>query len=221
MGRESDRIPQQVDCLETERMPATLMSLTGYHCEVWQAHGQLLRDGKRVGLDLIIKCHKEPCTLPEVRLLAADYRRLRDSLGEIVPRATFVATRIDGRPNVIVLAEVVRPWFNIANPANEGEAVPLMRRLHVARAQLGIFVEAARAWHESDDMRVVDLWGIDNLVLDRDQRVRYVDSFRVFFFADMLHVLAHPDEDLRERIELSLRRLDYLEHLLAEARPRE
>lgn len=202
-------------------MPAVLMSLTGYHCEVWQTRGLLRRGGKRVGLDLIIKCHKEPCTLPEVRLLAADYRRLREALGEIVPRATFVATRIDGRPNVVVLAEVVRPWFNIANPANEDEAVPLLRRLHVARTQLGLFVDAARAWHDSPDMRVIDLWGIDNLVLDRDQRIRYIDSFRVFFFADMLHVLAHPDEDLKERIDLSLRRLEYLEHLHAEAQPRE
>ena len=58
-------------------------------------------------------------------------------------------------------------------------------------------------------------------MLDRDQRIRYIDSFRVFFFADMLHVLAHPDEDLKERIDLSLRRLEYLEHLLAEAQPRE
>jgi hypothetical protein len=220
MGRESDRIPQRVDCLETARMPATLMSVTGYHCEVWQAHGQLMRDGKRVALDVIIKCHKEPCTLPEVRLLASDYRRLRQALGEIVPRATFVATRIDDRPNVVVLAEVVRPWFNIANPANEDEAVPLLRRLPVARAQLGVFVDAARGWYEGPDMRVIDLWGIDNLVLDRDRRVRYIDSFRVFFFADMLHVLAHPDEDLKARIDLSLRRLEYLEHLLAEARTR-
>jgi hypothetical protein len=221
MSRDTDRIPQDVACLETERMPAVLMSLTGYHCEVWQTRGLLRRGGKRVGLDLIIKCHKEPCTLPEVRLLAADYRRLREALGEIVPRATFIATHIDGRPNVVVLAAVVRPWFNIANPANEDEAVPLLRRLHVARAQLGIFVDAARAWYESPDMRVIDLWGIDNLVLDRDQRIRYIDSFRVFFFADMLHVLAHPDEDLKERIDLSLRRLEYLEHLLVEARPRE
>ena len=217
MGREADRIPQRIACLETQRMPATLMSTTGYHCEVWQANGQLLRDGERVMLDLIIKCHKEPCTLAEVRLLAADYRRLREGLGDIVPRATFIATHIDDLPNVVVLAEVVRPWFNIANPANEAEAVPLLRRLTVARRQLATFVAAARGWYDGPDMRVIDLWGIDNLVLDRDQRVRYVDSFRVFFFADMLHLLAHPDEDLRERIELSLRRLEYLEHLLVEA----
>ena len=218
MGRESDRIPQRVACLETERIPATLMSVTGYHCEVWQAHGRLVREGRRVALDLIIKCHKEPCTLPEIRLLAADYRRLRERLGEIVPRATFVATRIDGARNVVVFAEVVRPWFNIANPANEDEAVPLLRRLNVARRQLVTFVEAARAWYETPEMRVIDLWGFDNLVLDRDQRVRYIDSFRVFFFADMLHVIAEPDEDLEARIALSLKRLEYLEHLVRETR---
>jgi hypothetical protein len=220
MGRDTDRIPQQIDCLETGRMPAVLMSLTGYHCEVWQTRGHLLRDGRRIGLDVIIKCHKEACHLSEVRLLASDYRRLRARLGDIVPQAVFVATRIDGEPSVIVLAEVVRPWFNIANPANEAEAVPLLRRLTIARRQLGTFIAAARDWYESPDMRVIDLWGIDNLVLDRDQRVRYIDSFRVFFFADMLHLLGHPDEDLQERIELSLKRLDYLEHLLEEATPR-
>ncbi|RLA37073.1 MAG: hypothetical protein DRR03_03015 [Gammaproteobacteria bacterium] len=221
MSRDTDRIPQEIACLETQRMPAVLMSLTGYHCEVWQTRGRLVRDGQQIGLDLIIKCHKDPCTLAEVQLLNADYRRLRERLGEIVPRATFVATRIDGALNVVVLAEVVRPWFNIANPNNEADAVPLLRRLTVARRQLATFVDAARAWHEAPEMRVIDLWGIDNLVLDRDQRVRYIDSFRVFFYADMLHLIADPGEDLEERIELSLRRLEYLEHLLQEAAPRD
>jgi hypothetical protein len=219
MSRDTDRIPQDIACLETQRMPAVLMSLTGYHCEVWQTRGRLMRKGQQVGLDVIIKCHKDPCTLEEVRLLNADYRRLRDGLGEIVPRATFVATHIDGKPNVVVLAEVVRPWFNIANPNNEADAVPLLRRLTVARRQLATFVNAARTWYEGPEMRVIDLWGLDNLVLDRDQRVRYIDSFRVFFFADMLHLIEHPDEDLKEQIELSLRRLEYLEHLLQEATP--
>lgn len=220
MSRDTDRIPQDIACLETERMPAVLMSLTGYHCEVWQTRGRLVRDGQQVGLDVIIKCHKTPCALAEVRMLHADYRRLRTSLGNIVPRATFVATLVDGQPNVVVLAEVVQPWFNIANPTNEADAVPLLRRLTVARRQLATFVTAARAWYAGPEMRVIDLWGIDNLVLDRAQRVRYIDSFRVFFFADMLHLLAEPDPDLRERIELSLLRLDYLEHLLREATPR-
>ncbi len=218
MSRDNDRIPQDVACLETQRMPAVLISLNGYHCEVWQTRGRLQRDGRRVELDLIIKCHKEPCTMAEVQLLAADYRRLRGALGEIVPHATFVATRVDGAHNVVVLAEVVRPWFNIANPANESEAVPLLRRMQFARHQLATFVAAARAWYDGPDMRVVDLWGIDNLVLTRNRRLRYIDSFRVFFFADMLHVLAHPDEDLRARIEVSLKRLEYLEHLLGETR---
>jgi hypothetical protein len=35
----------------------------------------------------------------------------------------------------------------------------------------------------------------------------------------MLHLIEHPDEDLKEQIELSLRRLEYLEHLLQEATP--
>jgi len=221
MSRDIDRIPQDIACLETARMPAVLMSLTGYHCEVWQTRGRLVRNGRRVGLDVIIKCHKEPCLLHEVELLRDDYRRLRARLGDIVPQATFVATLVDGQPNVVVLAEVVQPWFNIANPTNEADAVPLLRRLTGARRQLTTFVHAARAWYAGPDMRVIDLWGLDNLVLDRARRVRYIDSFRVFFFADMLHLLAHPDPDLKARIELSLLRLEYLEHLLAEATPRQ
>ena len=98
MSRDTDRIPQDIACLETQRMPAVLMSLTGYHCEVWQTRGRLMREGQEVGLDVIIKCHKDPCPLPEVRMLQADYRRLREGLGDMVPRATFVAT-------LVVLAE--------------------------------------------------------------------------------------------------------------------
>ncbi|HEY5789289.1 MAG TPA: hypothetical protein VIX81_01620 [Gammaproteobacteria bacterium] len=220
MGKESDRIPHDIGCLATHRLPATLMSTAGYHCDVWQSNGSVIRAGKRRALNLIIKRCKDPLPFVEVQLLQRDYRELKERLGAIVPDAAFVATCIDGHASVIVLAEVVQPWFNIANPGNEEEAVPLLRKLRAARAQLRTFVAAAREWHAEPEERVIDLWGLDNLVLDRDRRVRYIDSFRVFFYGDMLHTLAHPDYALVERIELSLQRLEYLEYLLRECSSR-
>ena len=82
-----------------------------------------------------------------------------------------------------------------------------------ARAQLATFVRAAREW--AGQGRVIDLYGRENLVLDRDRNVRYLDSFGVFFYADMMHAIAGIDEEYQQRIDISLRRLDYVESLLA------
>ena len=78
--------------------------------------------------------------------------------------------------------------------------------------------QAARWWQQSDNPRIIDLFGIDNLVLDVNREVRYLDNFHVFFFEDMLYALSEVDRDLQERIEISRDRLDYLEHLLRQCR---
>jgi hypothetical protein len=52
--------------------------------------------------------------------------------------------------------------------------------------------------------------------MDNQRQVRFVDSFYVFFFEDMLHLLGgEPDYDLQEKIEVSLQRLAYLQQILA------
>ncbi|MCW8920759.1 MAG: hypothetical protein OQK68_04705, partial [Sedimenticola sp.] len=67
------------------------------------------------------------------------------------------------------------------------------------------------------DHKVIDLYGLDNLVLDKNKDVRYLDSFEVFFHEDMLYIIDDPCDDLREKINVSLRRLEYLEDMLAKA----
>jgi hypothetical protein len=80
---------------------------------------------------------------------------------------------------------------------------------------LATFVAAARRWREGPDPRIIDLYGLDNLVMDNRRQVRYVDSFYVFFFEDMLHILGgEPDYELEEKIAVSRRRLEYLEDIL-------
>ena len=212
MARESDRIPDQVACLRTEALPATLISTRGFNCEVWQSAGIIVRGEERSAVNFVVKRHREPCDRRKVRAYQREYRRLRAALGRIVPDAVFVATRIDGEPSVVVLAEACAPWFDLARPGNEDEARPLLARMPNARRQLGRFTRAARAW--ADEGRVVDLYGRENLVLDRDLNVRYLDSFGVFFYEDMLHAVADDDGMLASRIELSLRRLEYVESLL-------
>ena len=132
---------------------------------------------------------------------------------EMVPPAMFVATRINGEENMIVLAEAHTPWFDLARPGNDGEARPLLIHSPKARAQLARFVRVAREW--AGQGRVIDLYGRENLVLDRDRNVRYLDSFGVFFYADLQHAVAGIDDEYQERIDISLRRLDYLQSLLA------
>ena len=216
-GKEMDRIPARVACIDAERLPLTLVSDAGFHCDVWRSAGMIVRDGRREPVDFVLKRYREPCPPAYVRVLARDHRRLREALDEIVPPAVFVTTLIDGQSSVIALAQTCLPWFDLANPWNEEEALALLGRHPRARDQLARFVGAAREWAEAGDARVIDLHGEQNLVLDREWRVRYLDSFGVFLFPDVLHTLDEEDEGLRQRIEVSSARLDYLERLLAAA----
>lgn len=217
MPGSEDRILTRVGCLDTERLIATLIPATGYHCEVWKSVGAVVRSGRRERLEVVIKIHYQPCSFQETRLYGVQYRRLKQALGEIVPEAEFVATEVNGQTGLIVIAEAVSPWFNLANPANEEETIQLLRRTPRARDQLTRFLAAAHHWYREDDARrVIDLYGLDNLVLDRNREVRYIDSFEVFFNEDLLDMLPGEDSALRERIEISLRRLDYLDYVLVQ-----
>jgi len=213
----SDRIPGEIGCLDIERLPATLISDDGNHCQVWRQGGMRFQDGQSERRDLVIKIFREPCLFGELKLYVKEYRRIRDSLGAMIPDTLFASTLIDGQQSVVAISHAVSAWFNIANPHNESEAIPLLRMLHTTREELRTFIESARRWRDADDPKVIDLYGVDNLVLDRSYRLKYIDSFGVFFHESLLHLLAEVDYDLKAKIDLSLWRLEYLEHLLEEA----
>lgn len=212
MSRRNRELTTSIGCINTAGLNTTLMSTVGNHCEVWRTTRVLSRDGGALVVDRVIKCPRVMCSFPEVRVLQRDYNELRARLRDIVPAAMFVYTSVDGLDNVLVIAETVQPWFNIANPTFEDDAVPLLHALPKARMQLQVFLEAARAWH--DEGKLIDLYGLDNLVLDVDRNVRYIDSFSVFFYEDLLEMFDDPDPHLRNRMDISRRRLDYLEDLL-------
>lgn len=212
MRDDHARIEGDVACLDTDRLAATLLSTVGFNCVVWKAAGYLMHSRRVVSLDMVVKCHRDACSMPRVRAYLRDYRRLRDALGEIVPQALFIATKVNGRHSVVALAAAREPWFDLANPAHEEEARPLFERLKRAREQLALFVAAARGWQREG--RLIDLFGRDNLVLDRNFDVAYLDSFGVFFHTDLMYSINAVDEEIQGRIEVSARRLDYLESLL-------
>lgn len=217
----SNRITSKIGdigCLDIQGIPLTLISTTGFHCRVWQSTVIIVNGNEKIAIDYVIKKYLGPCSLPEIALLYRDYQEIKNQLGEIVPTARFVATGVDGMESVIAIAETIYPWFNIANPANEEEAIPLLQRLPKAQAQLERFIAAARAWQALPYPKIIDLYGLDNLVLDRNHDIKYLDSFSVFFLEDLLTLVDQPDDGLRERIDISLKRREYLEYLLAEAR---
>ena len=213
MAREDDRIDNRIACLRTDRMAATLVSDAGYHCEVWRSSGSVMRDGARQTLDRVIKIPRTPVPATEVRVLRRDHQRLHSALSDIVPPTVFVRTRIDDQPSVIAMAPTIRRWFDVANPINQAELAPMIARDPRLRDALRHFILTAERWHAQDG-RVIDLYGVDNLVLDRNHHLHYIDSFGVFFHADLLDILPDPDPGLVERIRLSRIRLEYLNHLL-------
>ncbi|MCB1861969.1 MAG: hypothetical protein KDI47_09595 [Gammaproteobacteria bacterium] len=212
MSRENDRISTNVDCIDIVKLPATLISVRGAHCKVFQTAGIRRRKSAPIR-NFVLKMHVLACSKREAEIYHRDYRKMRKQLKEIIPYAMFVRTRINGEPNLLVIAYAYTPWFNIANPANEAEALPLLGKHPRACLQLEYFVAAAKQWREQEG-KVIDLWGIDNLVLDKDRQIRYLDSFEVFFYEDMLHIMDNAGRELEEKITISLQRLDYLDYLV-------
>ena len=222
-GEAEDRPALRVACLKTASMKAALISTTGSHCRVWRSayrdeQGQS-SDGKYT--EFVIKYPNKQYDPGDARILAMQHRMLRKTLREMVPASLVVRSCIEGRANLFVVAEAVDIWFNIANPTNRDEAVGLLRNHPIALDQLNRFIAQARRWRGGPDPRVIDLYGLDNLVMTRDREIRYVDSYFVFFFEDMLHLLGgEPDLDLASKIDISLQRLAYIEDIaLTAARP--
>lgn len=215
MARDNDRIDSRIACLRTEDLPATLISDDGYHCEVWRSSGSLFRDGLRQPLDLVVKVPRQTISESEVRVLNREHRQIREQLGDIVPITVFARTTIDDQPSMIAMAPNIRRWFDVANPIHEDEIKPLIGQSNRLRQALRHFVDAAEHWYATEH-KVIDLYGRDNLIFDRNRHLHYIDSFSVFFYADLLSVLPDPEPGLVERIRISRERLGYLHHLLGD-----
>jgi len=223
-GREINRPALDVACLHPNSHRAALVSTTGSHCVVWRSNQKPL-DADMASdepyLEYVIKYPRDQHQVSDARILAKQYGELREALGEIVPEALYVVSCIDGQPNLFVVARAVDIWFNIANPSNREEAIGLLQDHPLARRQLRAFVEQAQAWRQGPNPRVIDLYGLDNLVMDKSRHIRYVDSYYVFFFEDMLHLLGgERDYELEDKIERSLKRLAYLAEILDAAESR-
>jgi hypothetical protein len=219
-GKETDQMVVDIACLDHSRFRATLISTIGSHCEVWRSskrHEELV-DGEieTSYTEFVIKWPFSEYSESETKLLYRHYCQLKETLDEIIPDALFVVTKINGRPSVFVLAKAINVWFNIANQQNEEEAIKLLCANPKSRIQLSRFVKAAQAWRKSDNPRVIDLFGIDNLVMDTNRDIHFLDSFFVFFFEDTFHLIDGCDEDteLAEKVNLSIKRMNYLERLL-------
>lgn len=206
-----------VACLNTRRHSLELKSTLGHHCDVWQM--SVRRDRRRKPYDVVIKKYRGACSLRQTQVLDKDYRRLKASLEDIVPGTVFVPVKTASGLSVVAVSHAVIPWFNLANPFNETDAVPLLRKLPKARNQLMRFCHAARKWAYEKHGKIIDLYGLDNLVLNTNREVRYLDSFHVFFYTDMIHAL-DDDDQLSDRVNISVNRFEYLERLLVQVRRR-
>lgn len=205
-----------VACLNARRRGLELKSVVGHHCDVWQM--SVRRGRGRTPYDVVVKKYRGTCSFRQVQVLDRDYRRLKASLEDIVPNTIYVPARCAAGRTVIAISHAVVPWFNVANPINESDAVPLLRKLPKARNQLMRFCHAARKWAHEKHGRIIDLYGLDNLVLNTNREICYLDSFHVFFYADMPRYLDGDDDQLMRRMEISVGRFEYLENLLRETR---
>ena len=215
-SKEQDYLAVDIACLNPETLRATLVSSAGSHCEVWRTNKRFRADTNDEAYhEFVIKYPTSSQSKAEIAILVRDYKRLKNTLEEIIPSAIFFVTEVDGEQNVCVVADAVNIWFNIANPQNYEEAVQLLRESPRAYDQLRRFIQAARDWHASDNSRLIDLYGLDNLIMDRNHEIRYLDSFFVYFYEDMLDMFEHETDNLLARqIDISKQRLNYLEEVL-------
>lgn len=208
-------IEADIAALNPKALNASLVSSVGNHCKVWRTNIRCVNRGEELcATEFVIKYPINQYQPAEIRLLHKQYRELKEALEDIVPNALFFVTEINKEINVCVLAQAINIWFNIANPLYEEEAVPLLKSSFRARAQLRRFLDVARQFREADRPRMIDLYGLDNLVLDSNHEIRYLDSFEIFFFEDMLEFLGGEDSSLERKMRISMERTRYLEKIL-------
>lgn len=214
-GKEADLLGMEISCLNPENLNATLISCNGSHCEVWRSNFYSPRRDEALTpyYEFVIKYPRGQHSRREIEVLARDYRQLQRILDDVVPKALFLITRIDQEPNVCVIAEAVNIWFDLAMPEYRQDAIALLKTNPKPRIQLQRFLTAAHQWRSKD--KLIDLFGINNLVMDNNREIRFLDSFFPFYFEDMLDWIEDPEDDLAHKIEVSRQRLDYLEELLA------
>lgn len=213
-AREADRLAKRVHCLDLEDVPFTLISKYGFHCDVWRSIGRLITAEGPMSMDFVLKVAKHSCSVREVKVLAREHRLLRRGLEDVIPRTFYVATRIDDKPGVVAYADTCQLWFDLANPTNEVESLALLKRARRTPDQLRRFVKSARRLLD-EERKLVDLFGSENLIVDRHYNVRYIDSFHVFFYMETADVIDDVGEQFRYRSDQSIQRLEYLEWLVS------
>jgi len=219
-SKEQDYLDVEINCLDPQLLHATLVSSAGSHCEVWRTSKRYQHDDEQFShYDFVIKYPTVFQSTAEIKILQRDYNRLKHELEEIIPEALFFITDINQQKNVCVIAEAVDIWFNIANPQNHEEALELLRNNRRAYDQLERFIRCANQWRHADNARLIDLYGVDNLIMDRNYQIRYIDNFFVFFYEDMLDMMdEYESQSLSKQIETSISRLEYLQELLQRAK---
>lgn len=213
MERDDDSLSAKAPALNTQDHQYTLISTRGFHCDAWRTSSTVSEDRVLRTIDWVVKVSKRSFAPREVRVLKRDHSLLRNALDDIIPTAHFAIGRTGDASGAIVIVEPIEPWFDLANPGNEGEALPLLRNTSRARDQLTRFTAAARQWLDEDG-KLIDLAGAENLVLDRKLNVRYVDSFHVFLYVDLLDDEEEAGSAFAGRVNVAKQRLRYLERLV-------
>ena len=214
MERDDDSLGADAPALNTQDHQYTLISTRGFHCDAWRTSSTISEGGALRTIDWVVKVSKRSYAQREVRVLKRDHSLLRNALEDIVPAAYFAVGRSGDESGAIVIAEPIEPWFDLANPGNEAEALPLLRNTSRARDQLSRFTAAARRWFDEDG-RLIDLAGTENLVLDRKLNVRYMDSFHVVLYVDLLDDEEEAGSEFAGRVNVAKQRLRSLERLVA------
>ena len=85
-GREDDRPALDVACLSPRCRRAALISTSGNHCQVWRGSRKNTDGGEDdTYTEFVLKYPLDRYSYADARILARQYRLLRDALGEIVP----------------------------------------------------------------------------------------------------------------------------------------
>lgn len=128
-----------------------------------------------------------------------------------MPSTVFIYAEVNGRNNVLVISEVATPWIDLGNPGNEDEALHLLAQNTPLRDTLRRFIQTAQECFSED--KIIDLFGENNLVITTNRKIKYIDSFEVFFY-NLSHILPKSDPELEKKIAISLKKRKYLEELL-------
>lgn len=171
---KSPNLSEEVPCISPKAF-IRKNTRNGSHCENYHAYTQ----GDKTAHTYVKKSFSL-ISDDDLNRYKKEYDEIKLRLGEIVPNATYIRAKVGQTLGALVLAEPIKITTDMLSEENKPYILEVLKSNPQTRQQLEDLLDAFDEWLAKG--KVLDLSdnGEENVVLDENQNLHYIDSFDVF-----------------------------------------